>query len=94
MKLCRDCRRTPWPFIMVAFISTLISFVTWLALGLAQWDAPIRLLGTAGVFAAVGGTLTHYVLSCMRRHCAQLGHQHHHKQPHDSSSSPKLDATG
>jgi hypothetical protein len=78
---------------MVAFISGMIAFVTWLVLGFAQSAPLTQMVGTASVFVAVGSTLVHYVLSCMRRHCAQLGHQHHHRQPRAGDPSLQLDPT-
>lgn len=76
MKLCSECRRTPWPFLMVFFVSSVSAFLTWLTLSYSQFGEVERLAGSVGVFLAVGGTLLHYVMACMRRHC------HHHPQGH------------
>ncbi len=78
---------------MVAFISTMIAFVTWLMLGYAQGSPLVQILGTFGVFVAIGATMLHYVLSCMRRHCAQLGHQHHHGEIRKIDRNPQLNAS-
>jgi hypothetical protein len=78
---------------MVTFISAAIAFVTWLVLGFAQSDPLMQIIGTVAVFLAVAATLLHYVLSCMRRHCAQLGHQHGHGHPQESEQGPQLHAS-
>ncbi|HCS90334.1 MAG: hypothetical protein N838_00275 [Thiohalocapsa sp. PB-PSB1] len=79
---------------MVAFISTMIAFMTWLVLGLAQRDPLIQISGTLAVFVAIGATMLHYVLSCMRRHCAQLGHHHHDEHSHAANRHrPQLNAS-
>jgi len=54
---------------MVLFLAGVGSFITWLTLTYSQVEAIERLGGTLFAFVAIGGTLTHYVLSCMRRHC-------------------------
>jgi sterol desaturase/sphingolipid hydroxylase (fatty acid hydroxylase superfamily) len=54
---------------MVLFIASLLSFVTWLVLGFAGADLVQASAGTALAFFAVGGTMLHYVLACMKRHC-------------------------
>jgi len=81
MKLCPQCSRSPWPFVMVLFIDTVIAFLTWLMLGFAGADPLEAAIGTALVFVAVGATLVHYVLGCMRRHCRhdpEKARHHHH----------------
>jgi hypothetical protein len=93
MRLCSDCRKTPWPFVMVTFISGAIAFVTWLVLGFAQSDPLVQIIGTVAVFIAVAATLLHYVLSCMRRHCEQLGHQHYHGHSRQRDTNPQLHAS-
>jgi hypothetical protein len=40
-----------------------------LMLSFAEFDALEQLIGSAIMFIAAGGTLIHYVMSCMRRHC-------------------------
>jgi hypothetical protein len=69
MKICPECPTTPLPFVMVALIASIIAFLTWLTLGLSFTDPLIRVGGSVAVFVAVGGTLLHYVVSCLRRHC-------------------------
>jgi hypothetical protein len=69
MKLCPDCNASPLPFVMIAVIVGVIGFMTWLMLGLSDWEGGPRLAATAGVSAAVGLALWHYVMSCLRRHC-------------------------
>lgn len=69
MKLCPKCGRSPWPFVMVLLIASVTSFVTWVTLGLSIDETAPRALASAIVFLAVGGTMLHYVLACLRRHC-------------------------
>lgn len=69
MKLCPKCGRSPWPFVMVLLIASVTSFVTWVTLGLSIDETAPRALASAIVFLAVGGTMLHYVLTCLRRHC-------------------------
>jgi hypothetical protein len=79
MKLCSDCRRTPWPFLFALFIAGVTAFLTWLMLSLSPFDTTERALVTGVVFVAASATLIHYVLSCMRRHCRHDGHHHGHR---------------
>lgn len=81
MKLCPKCSNSPWPFVMVAMLAGVITFLTWLMLGFAQAVPLARTLGSAAVFVGVGLTLTQYVLTCLRRHCP-----HRHQGDSDCSS--------
>ncbi|MCG6941720.1 MAG: hypothetical protein LJE69_10775 [Thiohalocapsa sp.] len=76
MKLCPECNSSPLPFIMIGVIACVIGFITWLTLGLSDWEAGPRLAAGVGAGAAVGLTLWHYVISCMRRHCRHREHLH------------------
>jgi hypothetical protein len=69
MKLCSQCRKTPWPFLFALLLAGFAAFLTWLTLLTSQFDATDRLLMTGAVFLATAGTLSHYMVSCMRRHC-------------------------
>jgi sterol desaturase/sphingolipid hydroxylase (fatty acid hydroxylase superfamily) len=69
---------------MVLFIDAVIAFLTWLMLGFAGADPLEAAIGTALVFVAVGATLVHYVLGCMRRHCRHDPEKAHH--PHHPRS--------
>ena len=60
---------------MAFFITLIVAFITWLVLGLSQIEALPRLAIAAVIFLAVGGTLLHYILTCLRRHCRH-GHAH------------------
>lgn len=80
MKLCTQCKKTPWPFVMVLLIASVAAFATWLTLSLSVTDANTRLLASFAAFIAVGGTLLHYVISCMRRHCRH-NREHTHCGP-------------
>jgi hypothetical protein len=82
MKLCPQCK-SPWPFAMVLFLSSGVAFLTWLMLGFVGADPIPTIIGTGLAFVAVGGTMLHYVLACMKRHCRHGGqrspaHHHHH----------------
>lgn len=77
MKLCPKCSRSPLPFVMVLMIASVLAFITWLILGLSQIEPITRIAAGAAVFLAVGGTLLHYIISCLKRHCRHdLEHQH------------------
>ncbi|NCA71152.1 MAG: hypothetical protein EOM91_13815 [Sphingobacteriia bacterium] len=76
MKLCPKCSRSPYPFFMVFMIASVLAFTTWLMLGLSRFDVIPRAALTAVVFIAVGVTLLHYVIGCLRRHCRH-DHTHH-----------------
>lgn len=84
MKLCPQCDNSPWPFVMVVFISGVITFLTWLTLGFAGANTAQAAIGALLAFLAVGTTLVHYVLACMKRHCRHnrryttSGHEHAH----------------
>jgi len=69
MKFCTECRRSPLPFVLALLIASIAGFMTWLTLGLSSYEPWLRIGGSVAVFLAVGGTLLHYVLSCIRRHC-------------------------
>ena len=80
MKFCPECSNSPWPFVMVFFLASVSAFVTWLTLSYSQLGTLGQIAGSAVAFMAFGGTLLHYVLSCMRRHCRhgqreQAGHK-------------------
>ncbi len=76
MKICSECRKTPWPFVFALFIAGLTTFITWLMLSQSGFGMTERMLGTGAIFLAASATLLHYVLSCLRRHCRH-GHDHH-----------------
>jgi hypothetical protein len=69
VKLCPECSKSPWPFVMVAFIAAVVAFLTWLMLSMSDFGFLERLAGGGLVFLAVASTLVHYVRCCMRRHC-------------------------
>lgn len=75
MKLCSECRKTPWPFAFALFIAGVTAFLTWLMLSESDFGMTERMIGTGVIFLAATATLFHYVLSCLRRHCR---HDHHH----------------
>jgi len=69
MKLCPKCGQSPLPFMMVFLIASLSAFTTWLTMTYSQAGLIERIGGSTLVFLAVGATLIHYVLTCMKRHC-------------------------
>ena len=82
MNLCPECSKSPWPFAMVFFLTSVCSFITWLTLSFSQIGVVGQIAGSALMFIAVGGTLLHYVITCMKRHCrheqGQAPGLHHH----------------
>lgn len=69
MNLCPKCNPPAWTFAVIFILTSVIAFVTWLMLGLSM-TAPLPRAGIASVvFLAVGATLVHYVMSCVKRHC-------------------------
>jgi hypothetical protein len=80
MKLCPECSNSPLPFLMALFVAGVSAFLTWLTLTYSQFGTVERIAGTMLVFVAVGTTIVHYMLACMRRHCRHDQHaSHHHK---------------
>lgn len=69
MKLCAECHSSPLPFVLALIIAIIAGFLTWLTLGLSSYEPLLRIGGSVAVFLAVGGTLLHYVVNCIRRHC-------------------------
>jgi hypothetical protein len=70
---------------MVFFLASVSGFITWLTLSYSQLGLLERVGGTALIFIAVGATLLHYVLSCMRRHCRH----DHAKHPGVTTGPPR-----
>jgi hypothetical protein len=68
---------------MVFVVASVSAFVTWLTLSYSQVDIMERVAGSAIIFLAVGGTLVHYVLGCIKRHCT---HQHKTKRGHQTAN--------
>lgn len=81
MNLCRECSKSPLPFAMVVLIASIVGFITWLTLGLSEYQPLVRIGASVVVFLAVGGTLVHYVVSCIKRHC-----QHRKRFPSEPST--------
>lgn len=79
MKLCRQCGRSPLPFLVVIFIAGVSSFLTSLTLTYSQFGTIEVIAGSSAVFLAVAGTLLHYVHNCIKRHCrhGSYGDQRH-----------------
>lgn len=69
MKLCPKCNNSPLPFVMVAVVASLAAFMTWLTVGFGTREVWPPAVAAVLVFFAVGATLLHYVLACMKRHC-------------------------
>ena len=75
MKFCSECRVSAWPFALVTVIAGVIAFLTWLIMGLSQPEPMMRLGAALAMFVAVEGTLVHYVINCIRRHCRHHGNR-------------------
>jgi hypothetical protein len=78
MKPCSKCNNSPLPYLMVVMVASVAAFLTWLTLGLSIAETLPRAVGSGVVFLAVGGTLLHYVLGCLKRHCPH-GDEHRHR---------------
>jgi hypothetical protein len=76
MSLCGECRKKPWPYVLVVFISTFVAFVTWLTLSAVGMLPDARLWLTVGAFLIAATILLSYMVSCMRRHCSDDNHHH------------------
>ena len=74
MKLCEECRKKPWPFLIAIIIALFVAFLTSLTLGAAGLTADANRLWTAGVFIGVIAVLLSYMVVCMRRHCREGHH--------------------
>lgn len=81
MKLCPRCKKTFLPYLMVLLVAGVASFMTWLTLSLSNVAPLPSAVVCLGIFLAVGATLLHYVISCIRRHCHHWGHQSVHSAP-------------
>ncbi len=82
MKLCGECRKTLLPYLMAAFISAFIAFLTWFMLAFTGLPLEAKRWWTVGSFLGVFGLLLSYLFSCLRRHCSHDGHhKHHHHTP-------------
>ncbi|WP_089724084.1 hypothetical protein [Candidatus Thiosymbion oneisti] len=68
-KLCRKCSSPALPFFVVFFVAGVSAYLTWLTLTYSGVGKIELIAGSVGVFLAVGATLLHYVVSCMKRHC-------------------------
>jgi len=79
MKLCPRCNHSPWPFVLIIIIASVTGFITWLTLGLSVEESAPRITAGAVAGLAVGATLLHYVLGCLKRHCR---HDHRYPKPH------------
>ena len=74
MKLCGQCRRKPWPYLLAMVISMFVAFLTSLTLGAAGLTPEAIRLWTACVFVGVVAMLLGYMVVCMRRHCREDHH--------------------
>ncbi len=69
MKICGECRKTFWPFIIVFFFAGFISFFTWLTLASTGAEPMVIVAWTTGVFFLAIAVLLYNVVSCIKRHC-------------------------
>jgi hypothetical protein len=74
MRLCGKCRKKPWPYALVLFISTFVGFVTWLTMSAVGLAPAVTNGVTIGAFLIAAVVLFSYMISCMRRHCADDQH--------------------
>ena len=73
MKLCGDCQRKPWPYLIVVFVGGFSAFLTWLALNSAGVPPAANKWWSLSAFVVVSSLLLSYMISCMRRHCGHEG---------------------
>ena len=73
IKICQECKKRPWAFLIVIFVASVSSFVTWLALASAGVSPEDNTWWSLGAFFGVVVILLTYVISCMRRHCSDFG---------------------
>ncbi|HHJ15119.1 MAG TPA: hypothetical protein ENJ80_00285 [Gammaproteobacteria bacterium] len=76
MKLCEECRKKPWPYAIALFISGFVAFVTWLTFSAAGVSLLVSRWATGIAFLLAVIILGTYMVSCMRRHCAEDRHDH------------------
>ena len=76
MKCCRQCRTKPWPYVIVIFISTFITFITWMTMGVIGIEQQMNIWLSAATFIFAAGLLLSYMLVCLTRHCAEDQHEH------------------
>ena len=69
MRLCKECRRTGWPYLIAILVAGFAAFLTWLTLAAAGFAPQENLRWTLGMLVGVAVALSLYVASCMRRHC-------------------------
>jgi cytosine/uracil/thiamine/allantoin permease len=74
MKLCGQCRKKPWPYLIAMGIAVFVAFLTSLTLGVSGIAPDANRLWTAGVFVGVIALLLGYMVVCMRRHCREDHH--------------------
>jgi hypothetical protein len=91
LKLCAQCNSSPLPYVMVVMIAGVVGFITWLTLGLSHPEPMFRLGGAIVVFFAVGGTMLHYVVSCLRRHCQHQARFARRASSNGTASAADLD---
>lgn len=81
MKLCSRCSQTFLPFFVVFFVASISAYLTWLTLSYSEFGTLELVVGSGFMFIAVGGTLLHYVISCLKRHCNHGSRHQHHGHP-------------
>jgi hypothetical protein len=68
--------------LIAAFLAVFAAFLTWLTLGYSEFDATEQIIGAIGMFLVAGATLSHYMMTCMERHCHHHEHHAKHRQAH------------
>lgn len=100
MRICKQSWYVIWPYLIAVFIAGFAAFLTWLTLGYSEFDETERIIGAIGMFLIVGATLSHYMMSCMERHCYNSYKHHapndshvaHHHSKHHGQRPPPIRA--
>jgi hypothetical protein len=72
-KVCQESKKRLWVYLIVVFIASFSSYVTWLTLDTAGVPSGSNKWWSGGVFILVAIILLLYFISCMRRYSSQ-GH--------------------
>lgn len=66
---CTRCCQERWPYALVVVLAGIVAYLTWLVLEFTDSDKTVQIVGSISAFIAVGATLLHYVITCLKRHC-------------------------
>ncbi len=76
MKLCCECKKKPWPYLIVLLVAGFSAFITLLTFKTTSMGPELVIWLSAGVFCAVTAILLVYMLRVMSRHCGEDNHSH------------------